>query len=261
MWFGFLKGEAPVWRRLIDFWKENTAQSWVEHAFDETVIQTLRIINSGMLPAFQLSPSSPLVHSWLSLATFGSRQSFTDFAGLLCKFIDFDELAAWGPRTERPVLIVGTANVSTGKLAKFVSTKVIRGAHPGILRGADNIFPAVRIGEHAYWDGLFSDNPPVEELIRPRSIGPDRSNTILDRRNQMEGNISLFHQLGSFQVVRRLRTMIENELQSVPESRIPALRQELELLDRAVEKLYALPEDLARARISDSQGLGGASGQ
>jgi uncharacterized membrane protein len=41
---------------------------------------------------------------------------------------------------------------------------------------------------------------------------------------------------GNLQVARRLRTMIENELQSVPESRIPALRQELELLDRAVEK-------------------------
>jgi hypothetical protein len=61
-----------------------------------------------------MSPSSPIVQSWLSLAMFG----------LLSRFIDFDEIAASGPRTERPVLIVGAANVSTGKLAKFVSNRL-----------------------------------------------------------------------------------------------------------------------------------------
>jgi hypothetical protein len=38
------------------------------------------------------------------------------------------------------------------------------------------------------------------------------------------------------------------------------LRQELELLDRTIEELYILPEDVALARISDTQGLGGSSG-
>jgi hypothetical protein len=32
------------------------------------------------------------------------------------------------------------------------------------------------------------------------------------------------------------------------------------LLDRTIEKLYILPEDIALARISDTQGLGGSSG-
>ena len=64
---------------------------------------------------------------------------------------------------------------------------------------------------------------------------------------------------GNFQVARRLRAMIENVLQSVPERRTPDLRQELDLLDRALEKLYAFPEDVARARVADSQGLGVAS--
>jgi uncharacterized membrane protein len=64
---------------------------------------------------------------------------------------------------------------------------------------------------------------------------------------------------GNFQVARRLRAMIENVLQSVPERRAAALREELDLLDRALEKLYAFPEDVARARVADSQGLGVAS--
>ena len=65
---------------------------------------------------------------------------------------------------------------------------------------------------------------------------------------------------GSTQVVRRLRAMIEKLSQSLPEARLPALRQQQDLLDRTLQKLYAFPEDLALARIADSQGLGGASG-
>ena len=53
MWFGFWKRERPVWGRLMEFWKENTAQHWGEHMFNDAVLQTLRVVNSGMLPAFQ----------------------------------------------------------------------------------------------------------------------------------------------------------------------------------------------------------------
>ncbi|MDP2847051.1 MAG: DUF2254 domain-containing protein [Humidesulfovibrio sp.] len=66
--------------------------------------------------------------------------------------------------------------------------------------------------------------------------------------------------IGNLQVVRRLRAVIENLQQSLPEHRHPALLIELELLDRAAERQYEFPEDLALARIADSQGLGGSSG-
>lgn len=64
----------------------------------------------------------------------------------------------------------------------------------------------------------------------------------------------------NFQVARRLRAMIENLVQGLPEARRPALRRELALLDRTLERLYPLPEDLELAGIPDTQGLGGASG-
>jgi uncharacterized membrane protein len=64
----------------------------------------------------------------------------------------------------------------------------------------------------------------------------------------------------NFQIARRLRAMLDNLMKTLPESRLPALRLELELLDRTIEKLYPLPEDLAVARIADTQGLGGSSG-
>jgi len=64
----------------------------------------------------------------------------------------------------------------------------------------------------------------------------------------------------NIQIARRLRSMILNLLESLPEQRHPILIQELAILDRMLERRYAdLPEDLALARIADSQGLGGAS--
>lgn len=63
----------------------------------------------------------------------------------------------------------------------------------------------------------------------------------------------------SVQVARRMRAMLENLIHSLPERRHPALRRELDLLDRAIERVYAFPEDLALARVPDAQGMGGAS--
>ena len=61
------------------------------------------------------------------------------------------------------------------------------------------------------------------------------------------------------QVARRLRAMIENLIQGLPEARQPALRHELDLLNGMLEKLYLLPQDAVLARVADSQGLGGSS--
>ena len=62
----------------------------------------------------------------------------------------------------------------------------------------------------------------------------------------------------SIQVARRLRAMIEDLSNILPEHRHPALQRELELLDRTIEGHYKFPEDLELARIPDSQGLGGS---
>src|SRR5262249_6203050 len=60
------------------------------------------------------------------------------------------------------------------------------------------------------------------------------------------------------QIARRLRAMLQNLLATLPEARHPALRRELDLLNRMLEKLYLLPEDAVLARVADSQGLGGS---
>lgn len=65
---------------------------------------------------------------------------------------------------------------------------------------------------------------------------------------------------GSIQIMRRLRSMLENLTETLPPHRHAELRQQLELLDRTIEEHYSFPEDRMLARIPDSQGLGGSLG-
>ena len=65
---------------------------------------------------------------------------------------------------------------------------------------------------------------------------------------------------GSIQIMRRLRSMLENLIQTLPPHRHPELRKQLELLDSGIDGHYALAYDRALARIPDPQGLGGSVG-
>jgi uncharacterized membrane protein len=61
----------------------------------------------------------------------------------------------------------------------------------------------------------------------------------------------------SIQVARRLRAMLENLIQTLPEARAALLRQELKLLQRSAERFFTEPEDRTLADVSDFQGGGG----
>jgi uncharacterized membrane protein len=65
----------------------------------------------------------------------------------------------------------------------------------------------------------------------------------------------------SIQIARRLRAMLEDLIQAVPEARAVLLRQELALLHRSAERAFAEPEDRALAGVRDCQGVGGKHGK
>ncbi|MBV8605921.1 MAG: DUF2254 domain-containing protein [Singulisphaera sp.] len=65
----------------------------------------------------------------------------------------------------------------------------------------------------------------------------------------------------SIQVARRLRAMLEDLIEGLPEERAALLRPELALLHRSAERSFPDPEDQALADISDVQGVGGKYGQ
>jgi len=217
IWYALRRGERPIWQRLIDFWHDNTAQSQVETMINDSIIDYLRMVNRGMMPMFQTSPSSPMMKMMAQFGRFGQRPEYSDFAALLRKHVDFAEIAAWGPQPSAPILVIGAASVLSGRLRKFNSGKeVIKIEHILASAAVPNIFAAVEVDGDALWDGLFSDNPPIDDLVRKGIVGkgniaqeiwvikinptgratsPLQPNEIGDRRNQLEGNVSLFQNL------------------------------------------------------------------
>jgi uncharacterized membrane protein len=65
----------------------------------------------------------------------------------------------------------------------------------------------------------------------------------------------------SIQIARRMRAMLENLIQTLPEERTTLLCQELRLLQRSAERFFTEPEDRALADVSDFQGVGGKPGR
>ena len=61
----------------------------------------------------------------------------------------------------------------------------------------------------------------------------------------------------SIQVARRLRAMLENLIQTLPEERAYILRLELGLLEKSTRRYFLEKEDLTMAEISDLQDVGG----
>ncbi|ACK72812.1 Patatin [Gloeothece citriformis PCC 7424] len=226
IWYALKKGDEIIWKRVIDFWADNTAQTYQERLFNDSVIKYLEWVSKGLIPQYTLSPSSPMAKIGFSLATQGLRSRFTNLKELLEAHIDFAELAAWGPVTEPPILILGACNIISGRLHKFISRQeAIKVEHLMASACVPNIFPAVSIETMAYWDGLFSDNPPIRSLIRRALVGienipqeiwvikinptaadrvPVQSDDIADRRNEVEGNISLFQSLDQIEFLNDL---------------------------------------------------------
>jgi uncharacterized membrane protein len=60
----------------------------------------------------------------------------------------------------------------------------------------------------------------------------------------------------SIQIARRLRALLENLIQTLPEGRAAVLRTELDLLERSARRFFPDAEDLAMADVSDFQGVG-----
>jgi uncharacterized membrane protein len=65
----------------------------------------------------------------------------------------------------------------------------------------------------------------------------------------------------SIQVMRRLRAMLENLIDTLPDRRAPLLRQELQLLELSSKRIFPDPADQALAESADLQGMGGGNSE
>lgn len=228
-WFALRKAaqdnESPSIQPLVAFWRDNSTQNLYEAVFNDFWVGSLRLMEGGMLPQWETSPDAPYFKFlWPQVYGMLPHRNFYDFQKLLATHIDFGQIAAWD-RHGGPALIIGAADVLSGKFRKFSSRKGEIELQTLMASAAvPTLFPAVRIGDSAYWDGLFSDNPPTDELLDEDFVGsenlPDEvwiiqinpqkcrrvpvlPGEIADRRNEMIGNESLYQDVEKIELINR----------------------------------------------------------
>jgi uncharacterized membrane protein len=68
------------------------------------------------------------------------------------------------------------------------------------------------------------------------------------------------HGAGSLQVVRRIRSVVEDLLEDLPEDRHPPLRRQIRLLDETAEWAFESEAEREAAKHADAQGIGSGGG-
>ncbi|MCS0496350.1 patatin-like phospholipase family protein [Ancylobacter sp. MQZ15Z-1] len=125
----------------------------------------------------------------------------------LREFLKLEELTKEA-RAGAPYLFIGATDVLKGDRCIFSGTDL---DYPELLGSAalPFLYRAVHTRGHVLWDGLFSVNPPIRDLldldldelwviqISPLAVAqePKTFEAIRDRRDQLAGNISLAQEL------------------------------------------------------------------
>lgn len=204
-WVGLLQNDLELARRLLaDFWQDNAASGLVDSWVNLGLVNYAQMMN--FLPLPEVSP--------YRLPNWGQEQ----LGQLLDKHIPFAQLSEW-IREDSPELMVGAVDVLSGDFHIFQGHKVTREA---LLASAaiPNLFRAVEVEGSLYWDGLFSQNPPIHNLTRARpdeiwviQINPTHRRQepttleeIRDRRNELAGNLSMFQEI---RMIKRINQLLE----------------------------------------------------
>jgi NTE family protein len=134
-----------------------------------------------------------------------------------------------------PMLLIGAVDVLSGEFRAFNSRRDEIGAETILASAAlPTLFRAVRTERSVYWDGPFSQNPPIRELpkARPdeiwviqidpkkRAEEPRSMTDILDRRNELAGNISLYQEIHCIQKMNQLVERLGDQNESLEERRL-----------------------------------------
>ncbi|MBS0017453.1 MAG: patatin-like phospholipase family protein [Arthrospira sp. SH-MAG29] len=261
-WYGLVKNQGEtageVSQKLIDFWEDNSANHLWEQYLNYLTVQSCRFYEKGIIPSYVSNP-----YTWGGVQEFWQsvtpRREYLDLKKLLEKHIKFSEL----PRLIKgssPRLFLGAVNVISGE-SKIFDSRQNEMEIDAILASAaiPTLFKAVEIGDAAYWDGLFAENPPILSLVDEQIIPPEQwpdelwviqvnpracdsiprtTPEILDRRNQLSGNLSLYQSLEFIEKTNRWlqKGFLNGEMAGISPVKIRQLeikRSHLEGLDYA----------------------------
>ena len=207
-WHHLMRGDGSGAAETLDaFWRDNSATAPHEQIVNSWILWASNLQNFVTMPA--ISPyDNPFSDSTLE-----------EFKRMLQRRVDFAEVGVQ-PEDSYPMLLVGAVDVLSGEFRTF-NSRQDRITPETILASAaiPNLFRSVRSGDGGtYWDGLFSQNPPVREFtdegpdeiwvvqINPKELEtePRTVAEIADRRNELSGNLSLYQELRSIEKIDQL---------------------------------------------------------
>jgi NTE family protein len=217
-WYGLLMNDANKAVELLDsFWRDMSASSFLGRQVNGWFLLMNRLFaNVGGMPTV-----SPYFYPpWGQIK----------LERLIERYVDFEQIEEF-IKPVSPLLLIGAINVLSGEFKAFRSHCYVDDRKAVNDSPSDGIsieailascavpgpFRAVRIGKDVYWDGLFSQNPPVRELpdAKPDEVWivqvnparyesePKRMSNILDRRNELSGNLSLKQEIHFIETVNR----------------------------------------------------------
>jgi NTE family protein len=211
-WYGMVTADEDRAIELLDaIWEDLSASDSSDRWLNGLVVGFSRLRSMGV-PVLEASPYD----------IPGSELGKDEIRGTLERHIDFDSLPDLCGR-DSPELVVGTVNVNAGIFETFTNEEVTPEA---VLASAavPDLFETVEIDGHYHWDGLFSQNPPIDDLLnisvdrkpdelwviqinpQERDGEPQTLEEIADRRNELSGNISLNQEL---RVVERVNEWVD----------------------------------------------------
>jgi NTE family protein len=183
------------------------------------------------------------------------------FRAILEEYFDFNELRVLARRPGAPMLRIGAVEVLSGHFELFagedLSVEVLLAS-----AAIPELFRAITVpGRGVFWDGLFSQNPPVHDLINYQvdeiwiiqinsstcTRVPTETHEILDRRNALSGNLSLEQELAFIDMLNRAITAGRLNDPNIHPIRVSRISLDRELgyrskLDRRSELLEELRE-------------------
>jgi NTE family protein len=208
--------------RLTALWEDNTTPWWAL-GLETAVLAGLRIGgNLGLSPEVS-AYSNPF-------------EAHDAFLRLVERHVPFGDLQPDTLTDDDPRLLISAAQVLTGEFRVFPSHR-LKGYGPDAITARvilassalQTVFRAVALDDGVYWDGGFTQNPPLRELIpaarrdvpvrapledvevwivqlnpETRATVPTSMDDIRDRRNELTENISFQQEVSAIAFLNRL---------------------------------------------------------
>jgi len=203
-WDGFVRGDPKrAIEKLKSFWDAMGASEPWDQVANQALMSVMGLRDMMVLP--EVSP--------YHLPTWGEEY----FRATLNAFFEFEELRRLAKRPGAPMLHIGAVEVLSGHFELFTGEDL---SVECLLASAaiPELFRAVAVpGRGVYWDGLFSQNPPIHDLLEHHldeiwliqinssttARVPSETHEIIDRRNALSGNLSMEQELLFIETLNR----------------------------------------------------------